>query len=241
MDITIDQAGWASTAARYQIKARPDEKGNVFTPVSLGMHPDIKQLFGGPRGLVLHCTDVVVTNAASFARRTATTSPRKSAYTFLIGLAGDLHQLCSIFDRPWHAGRDPSAYAEIAAKGTLRGKKVSAGTVQKVKKVYSAQTKAWSWPVVGDRAVQNPNNWGPGIEIMGTPGLPAPAQQETLRALVAALLEHTPIQPDGVWRHGDLDPLHRKDPGFALADVLQEVLDWHARESDGWNAEGGPE
>lgn len=164
MDITFDAQGWASAATRHDMRPRADQKGVTFTPLTPGMHPDIKTKYGSPRGLVMHCTDVVVPDAAAFARRTARSSPRRSSYTFLIGLDGDLHQLCSIQDRAWHAGRDATPYTEIATRKTLNGKKVSAGTIQKVARVYSGAKKRWIWPVVDGTEVQNPNNWGPGIE-----------------------------------------------------------------------------
>ncbi|HEV8320662.1 MAG TPA: N-acetylmuramoyl-L-alanine amidase [Myxococcota bacterium] len=241
MDITFDQAGWASTAVKHEMAPRPDQNGVQFTPVTPGLHGDMNAKYGGPRGLTIHCTDVVVPDAGAFARRTARSSPRRSSYNFLIGLDGDLHQLCSIRDRAWHAGRASTFYAEIAAKKTLRGKKVSAGTIQKVARVYSGKTGRWVWPVVDGVAVQNPNNWGPGIEIMGKAGQPLPAQELTLRALVQALFVQSPIRADAVWSHGALDPLNRHDPGFDVAAWVADANAWELREGDGWNGEGGPE
>jgi len=204
------------------------------------MHQLIASQYGSPRGLTIHCTDCIVPNAGALARRTATSSPRASSYSFLIGLQGDLHQLCSILDRPWHAGRSasPASYIEIATKGTLKGKKVGTATAQRVARVWGKKQGRWIWPVVDGRAVQDPNQWGPGIEIMGKPGEPNDLQRTTLLGLVQALFVGTRITPDSVWAHGDLDPLNRRDPGFDVAAFAAEAFQWIGREQDGWDARG---
>lgn len=224
--------GWFANAARYTIKPRQgskeiidakgkrvirplylDAKGQktttktdkpyIFCPLTVGLHPDFKS----PRGVTIHCT-VVILEADVLARRTATTSGRESSYNLLIGLAGDLHQLASIRDRTWHAGRGP-----ITAKSAYFNRTVTTRWASSAKQTV-ARDNAWRWPVVDGRVVINPNNWGPGIELMGLPGRPTAAQQQTLANVLKELYLKTDITPDAVWAHGDLDPLHRSDPGW---------------------------
>lgn len=219
--------GWFDKAFHYAIKPRPDANEVLFTPVYRGMHPLIQQLYGAPRGCVVHCTDVVC-DARALAKRTATVSPRKSAYTLLIGKDGDLHQLCSIFDRPWHAGRGKVSkkYQQVQPFMGVNGTLYHDG---------------WRWPKVDGRVVIDPNQWGPGIEIMGKPGMPTGPQLDTLKAVLLNLFKHTKITPDTVWRHGDLDPLNRSDPGFDVAAFIASFDAESARENDGWDGGSEPD
>lgn len=257
MIYTFNPDGWCHDAMAYTIRPRKsnlqrvvdgkpifdargkpvfDQIGPIFTPISHGMHPYIKQHYGTARGVTVHCTDVIVQDAGKLAASTANTSPRKSSYTFLIGLKGDLHQLASIFDIVWHAGRgEPSEkYEEKAEKagGTYVGPRGP---------LYEAN-KGWLWPVVDGKVVVNANNWGPGVELVGLPGEPTSAQKTTLTALLLGLYHYTKITPDSVWAHGDLDPLHRTDPGFDVAKFAHAIHDSAVtdRENDGWIATPNP-
>ena len=261
--LTFNPDGWCHEAVHYTIRPRKsliekvdengqvvlDKKGQpvmvqegpVFTPVRRGLHPFLKKTYGTVRGCKVHCTDVIVTDAGKLAKRTAEFSPRKSSYTFLIGLQGDLHQLASIYDGVWDAGRGEikpgSAYfgREVSARTSIGDPSTGIAYVPTV-----ASGNRWLWPVVDGRVVINPNNWGPGIEIMGKPGRPTSKQEATLAALLRGLYAYTKITPDTVWAHGDLDPLHRTDPGFDVAAFAQAVHPQaiEDRETDGWNAQG---
>ena len=218
-------------AAQYTIRQRLGEDGQSFTPVNRGLHPEILKLYGTVAAATVHCTDVVCPGA-SLARRTAETSPRKSSYNLLVDLDGALHQLAPVQDRTWHAGRGPrsAAYEEEArrAGGVCSG---PAGDL------YRAG-RGWLWPIVHGRVVGDPNNWGPGIELMGKPGRPTGAQLVTLGEVLAQLYEKTAVTPATVWRHGDLDPLHRTDPGWDVAEFARVVHPsaHDGRERDGWEA-----
>jgi hypothetical protein len=257
MTYLLNADGWFESAAQYTIRPRKsnvpkvvdgkpvlDKKGKpvlvqegaVFTPVEHGLHPYIKTTYGTIRAVTIHCTDVIC-DAAALARSTASSSPRQSSYNLLIGLQGDLHQLASVFDRTWHAGRgtESALYREKARteqKGVFSGPRGP---------LYQAQM-GWLWPVVDQKVVVNPNNWGPGIEIMGKPGEPTGPQKHTLTEVLRELYAKTKVTPDTVWAHGDLDPLHRTDPGFDVAAFAAGVHPsaLEARETDGWDGRGAP-
>lgn len=250
------------------IKPRKGADGKMFRPVSSEqLHPVIAKQYGAVRGVTVHCTDVIG-DAAALARRTATTSDRKSSYHLLIARDGMLYQLAPINWILWHAGRSlrtpkRTGYLDVWEENFKHRSTIETvvdienpdagydkqGYPGAVAKPGSVKGK-WMWPVVDGVVVGNPNNWGPGIEIMGKPGRPTSAQEDVLAEILVQLYERTQVTPDTVWPHGrgktlgigvpGLDPLHRTDPGFdvpafALA-CRQSAAD--ARETDGWDASG---
>ena len=249
-EVTCDPSGWLMEANWWPIKPRPDANGNTFTPLTPGLHQDILKLYGKRvPALVIHATDVAVLNTLAFARRTAEISPRRSSYHFLIGFDGMLCQLASIFDRAWHAGRaQPSPkYEKESANNWIDGR---LKWTTESPTLYQAK-KGWLWPVVDGRVVINPNNWSVGIEVMGDVVQrvyqPTKEQGTTLTALLRLFLTDkaiSAVSPDRIWKHGDLDPLNRSDPGFDVHPYIMAASSenrWEAREHDGWDGCGGDE
>ena len=241
----LNADGWFLNATHYTILGRPDGNGGKFRPLTEGLNPATKARYGSVRICTLHCTDVIC-DAGSLARRTAGSSPRKSSYHLLIGMDGDLHQLASIYDRTWHAGRrlrtpKGGGYLDVIDRSRAHGSSLLAQSLGAVAlRVANPETQAWRTPVVDGIVVCNPNNWGPGIEIMGKPGRPTSLQLACLTNVLLELYESTKITPDTICAHGDLDPLHRSDPGFDVYSFARAITEQaiEEREQDGWDAAG---
>ena len=260
LDLDFDASGWLvgipdENRMLMQPRPRMDDVKRKFVPAKKGL-PLMRKLYGQavPRALTVHGTDVVPRSVRAMARRKALSARRMAGYHFLLG-GGEIFQLWSILGRTYHAGRKRSKF--VAHLNNPR-------TRRQVLTVMDTDGK-WTAPVVDGHVVRNPNDWGPGIEIVSWQRLDLlndcrvavmrihpktkkrvvfrivppdeytvitigdedqvwhnfdPRDLDNLGALLRALYENTNVTPDTVWRHSDLAPISRIDPG-PLCDVAQ--------------------